>query len=149
MAFRRTPEEKAAEQAERARKEKEAADERAQREKEAADERARQEFLASPAGQATKAKGKERGDRFSEIQLLVANSSRSSQDMDAPVSATTTTESAAHHLAVIEDVGWHLEHVGCTFMTTGEEVTVKNLRVGEKAGVSGVIVGVYLFRNTD
>lgn len=136
MAFRKTPEQKAADQAARAREQKEAAD-----------DRARQEYLSSPAGQAAQAK--ERGDRFFEIQLFVATSARTSLGMNTPVHATTTTQSSAHHLAAIEDVGWRLEHVGYTFMETSEEVTVKNLRVGENVGVSGVIVGVYLFRSTD
>ena len=45
MAFRKTPEQKAADQAARAREQKEAAD-----------DRARQEYLSSPAGQAAQAK---------------------------------------------------------------------------------------------
>jgi hypothetical protein len=42
-----------------------------------------------------------------------------------------------------------LEHVSYIFMITGETSTQRVFASGEATAVSGVTVGVYLFRNTD
>jgi hypothetical protein len=52
------------------------------------------------------------------------------------IQAQHTTSSSAATLGEIEKLGWHLEHAGYYFMS------------GDATAVSGVTVGVYLFRNT-
>ncbi len=58
------------------------------------------------------------------------------------------TSSSAATLGEIEKLGWHLEHAGYYFMVTGETSTSRVFVTGEATAVSGVTVGVYLFRNT-
>ena len=59
-----------------------------------------------------------------------------------------TTSSSAVILGEIESLGWRLEHAGYFFMITGETSTARVFNSGEATAVSGVTVGVYLFRNT-
>ena len=59
-----------------------------------------------------------------------------------------TTASSAATLGEIEKLGWHLEHAGYYFMITGETSTNRAFVSGEATAVSGITVGVYLFRNT-
>jgi hypothetical protein len=56
--------------------------------------------------------------------------------------------SSARTLGEIERLGWRLEHVGYFFMITGETSTARVFVSGDNTAVSGVTVGVYLFRNT-
>ena len=51
-------------------------------------------------------------------------------------------------LGEIERLGWRLEHAGYFFMITGETSTARVFVSGDNTAVSGVTVGVYLFRNT-
>ena len=46
-------------------------------------------------------------------------------------------------------LGWRLEHAGYFFMMTGETSTARVFVSGEATAISGVTVGVYLFRNTE
>ena len=59
-----------------------------------------------------------------------------------------TTSSSAVTLGEIEKLGWRLEHAGYFFMMTGETSTARVFVSGEATAISGVTVGVYLFRNT-
>lgn len=59
-----------------------------------------------------------------------------------------STASSAEVLGQIEDLGWRLEHVGYYFMVTGETSTDRVFLSGEATAVSGITMGVYLFRNT-
>jgi hypothetical protein len=112
-------------------------------------ERRQAEFLASPVGQATTAK--EQGQGFFEIQLQVGSSQRDSTVWGSNNFALAKTETATHSgtLAAIEALGWRLEHVGYVFMITGESSRDKMLSTGQQTAVSGVTVGIYLFRSTD
>jgi hypothetical protein len=56
--------------------------------------------------------------------------------------------SSAVILGEIEKLGWRLEHAGYYFMVTGETSTDRVFVSGEATVISGVTVGVYLFRNT-
>ena len=138
MAFGKTAEQKAAEQQEKALRD-------AQRE----EERARKEFLASPVGQATKAK--EEGQGFFEIQLKVGSSQRDSTVFGGNNFALSRTKTQTHAgtLAAIESVGWRLEHVGHVFVVTSESSRDKFLASGQQTAVSGETIGIYLFRNCD
>jgi hypothetical protein len=64
------------------------------------------------------------------------------------IDSRRTTASSAASLGEIEKLGWRLEHVGYYFMITGETSTDRVFVSGEATAVSGVTVGVYLFRNT-
>jgi hypothetical protein len=64
------------------------------------------------------------------------------------VTGRRTTTSSAITLGEIEKVGWRLEHAGYHFMITGETSTSRVFLSGEATAISGVTIGVYLFRNT-
>jgi len=140
---------RSAEDREAARREREAEKARteaARAEQAAADEerRQREAFLATPVGAATAAK--EAGQPFFEVQLEVGGHTGSagfgSADGHRSASSSATT------LGEIEKLGWRLEHAGYYFMITGETSTARVFVSGEATAVSGVTIGVYLFRNT-
>ena len=140
---------KSSEEREAARREREAAAaqaeaERAEWARRAAVERERAQWLASPLGAATAAM--EEGQAFFEIQLEVGGHTGSA-GFGATDSQRTVASSAAI-LGEIEKLGWRLEHAGYYFMVTGETSTARVFVSGEATVVSGVTVGVYLFRNT-
>jgi len=138
-----TPEEKAAKQAAREQEEREAEQRRAAQ----LAEQERRAFLATPIGQATAAK--QEGLAFLEIQLTVGESQRQAMFGSADARVSDQRRSAADTLGRIEALGWRLEHVGYVFMMTGQSSTDKVFLSGENTSVSGQMVGIYLFRNTD
>jgi hypothetical protein len=140
---------KSAEEREAERREREA--ERARQEavqaeqaRRAEEERRRAAFLATPEGAATLAK--QEGQTFFEVQLEVGGHLGSAGF--GSIDGRRTTSSSAATLAAIEQLGWHLEHASYFFMITGETSTARVFMSGEATAVSGVTVGVYLFRNT-
>lgn len=111
---RQTEEERAAEAA---RKQEEvqrvAAEQRAAREA-AEQEAARKRYLESPVGQADIAL--QRGDRFFQISLKESEIEGKSTDWTFSQStATKKARGATDVLGRIEELGWHLEHVGYVF----------------------------------
>ena len=110
----------------------------------AEEQRQRDAYLASPVGAATAAK--QAGDRFFEVQLEVGSHSGNAGFGSA--AGRRTQMSSAATLGEIEKAGWHLEHVGYYFMVTGETSTARMFVSGDATVVSGVTIGVYLFRNT-
>ena len=108
------------------------------------EERQREEFLATPVGAATAAM--EAGEAFFEIQLKVG--SRIGSAGFGSIDGRHSVSSSAHTLGEIERLGWRLEHAGYFFMITGETTTARVFVSGDNTAVSGVTVGVYLFRNT-
>jgi hypothetical protein len=140
---------KSSEEKEAGRKEREAAAareeaERAEQARLAEERRQRAAFLATPVGAATAAK--EAGHRFVEIQLQVGG-----HEGTAGFGSTTSrrsTESSAQTLEEIEKLGWHLEHASYFFMITRESSTDHFMATGQSTAVTGVTMGVYLFRNT-
>jgi hypothetical protein len=120
----------------------EAAD--AERARLAAEERQRAQWLASPLGAATAAM--EAGQPFFEIQLQVGAHTGSAGF--GSTDSRRSVASSAETLGEIEKLGWRLEHAGYYFMVTGEQSTARVFVSGEATVISGVTVGVYLFRNT-
>jgi hypothetical protein len=110
----------------------------------AEEQRQRDAFLATPVGAATAAK--QAGQAFFEIQLEVGRHTGSAGFGSAE--GRRSTASSAATLGEIEKLGWHLEHAGYYFMITGESSTNRAFVSGEATAVSGITVGVYLFRNT-
>lgn len=134
--------------AERQKREAEQAREQAARaeEAQAAEEnRKRDAFLATPVGAATAAK--EAGQRFFEIQLEVGAHTGTAGFGSAD--GHRTASSSAAILGDIENIGWRLEHAGYFYMITSETSSDRIFLTGQATAVSGVTVGVYLFRSTD
>jgi hypothetical protein len=135
---------KSAEEREAARREREAEqDAWAEQAREAEEELRREEFLATPYGAAKAAM--EAGEAFFEIQLKVG--SRVGSAGFGSIDGRHSVSSSASTLGVIEQLGWRLEHAGYFFMITGESSTQRVFATGDNTAVSGVTVGVYLFRN--
>jgi len=138
----KSAEEKAAERKQHEAEEAQLAAARAERARAAEEDRKRQAFLASPVGAATAAK--EAGEAFFEIQLEVGRHTGTAGW--GGVEQQRTHVSSAQTLGQIEALGWHLEHAGYYFMITGEQSTDRVFVTGEATAVSGVTMGVYLFR---
>jgi hypothetical protein len=82
-----------------------------------------------------------------EIQLQVGG-----HDGTAGFGSTTSshsTKSSAATLEEIEKLGWHLEHASYFFMITRESSTDHFMVTGQDTAISGVTMGVYLFRNAN
>jgi hypothetical protein len=140
---------KSAEEREAERREREAAQAReqaarAEQARTAEEQRKREAFRATPVGAATLAK--EEGQRFLEIQLEVGG--HAGDAWFGSTEGRRTASSSAAILGEIEKLGWRLEHVGYYFMVTGETSTSRVFLSGEATAISGVTIGVYLFRNT-
>jgi hypothetical protein len=110
----------------------------------AEEKRKRDAFLATPVGAATAAQ--EAGQPFFEIQLEVGGHAGSAGF--GAIDGRRTTLSSAVVLGEIEKLGWHLEHASYYFMVTGETSTSRVFVTGEATAISGITIGVYLFRNT-
>jgi hypothetical protein len=111
----------------------------------AAEERRKQEaFLATPVGAATAAK--EAGQQFFEIQLQVG--SHIGTAGFGSTDGQRSMSSSAAILGEIESVGWRLEHAGYFYMITSETSSDRMFLSGQATAVSGVTIGVYLFRTT-
>ncbi len=110
----------------------------------AEEQRQRDAFLATPVGAATAAK--EAGQAFVEIQLEVGGHTGSAGS--GSTEGRRLASSSAATLGEIEKLGWRLEHAGYYFMITGETSTDRVFVSGAATAVSGVTIGVYLFRNT-
>jgi len=141
---------KNAEERAAARREREAAEAReqatqAEQARVAEEQRKRDAFLSTPVGAATAAK--EAGQPFFEIQLKVG--SHTGKAGFGSATGRRSTASSAATLGEIEKLGWRLEHAGYYFMITGETSTGRVFVSGEETAVSGVTVGVYLFRNSE
>jgi hypothetical protein len=110
----------------------------------AEEQRKREAFLATPVGAATAAK--EAGQQFFEIQLEVGGHLGTSGF--GSTDGRRSAASSAVILADIEKVGWQLEHVGYFYMITSETSSDRMFLTGQATAVSGVTIGVYLFRST-
>lgn len=140
---------KSAEEKEAERRKREAEDAkllaaRQERARAAEEKRQRDTFLASPVGAATAAK--EAGETFFEVQLQVGRHTGTAGW--GGTQGQHITASSAATLGEIERLGWRLEHTGYYFMMTGETSTDRVFVTGAATAVSGVTMGVYLFRNT-
>lgn len=117
---------------------------RAEQARAAEEQRQREAFLATPVGAATAAK--EAGQPFFEVQLEVGSHVGSAGF--GSTEGRRIISSSAVTLGEIEKLGWRLEHASYYFMITSETSTSRAFVSGEATAISGVTVGVYLFRNT-
>ncbi len=140
----KSAEEREAERREREAEEARAQAARAEQARVAEEQRNRAAFAATPVGAATLAK--EAGQPFFEVQLEVGGHTGSAGF--GSIDGRRTTSSSAATIGEIEKLGWRLEHAGYYFMLTGETSTARVFMSGEATAVSGVTIGVYLFRNS-
>jgi hypothetical protein len=140
----KSAEEREAERREREAEQARAEAARAEQAKLAEEQRQRDAFLATPIGAATAAK--EARQPFFEIQLEVAG--HAGRAGFGSTDGRRTMSSSAATLGEIEQLGWRLEHAGYYFMITGETSTDRVFVTGQATAVSGVTIGVYLFRNS-
>jgi len=117
---------------------------RAEQARAAEEQRKRDAFLATPVGAAIAAK--ETGQLFFEVQLQVGR--RTGSAWFGSAEGQHVTSSSAETLGEIEKVGWRLEHASYYFMITSETSSDRVFLSGEATAISGVTIGVYLFRNT-
>ncbi len=139
----KSSEERTAERRERDAQQAREQAERAEQAQAAEEQRKRQAFLATPVGAATAAK--EAGQQFFEVQLEVGGHTATAGF--GSIEGRRTSSSSAAILGDIEAVGWRLEHASYLYMITGETSSDRMFLTGQATAVSGVTVGVYLFRN--
>jgi len=139
--FRKTDEEKAAEQAE-----KQAEEDAHRRAAEAAEEqRKAEEFARSPVGLATTAR--QQGQQLFQLLLPLAElNGDSSYFGSADNQLSSLTQSNV--LDEIEKVGWRLERADAVFTETGATSSSRVLTSGEGTVTRGTIYGLYIFRAT-
>ena len=140
--FKKSEEEKAAEQA------RKQAEEEAERRAAEAAEQQRQaaEFARSPVGRATAAR--QEGRQLFQILLPLA-------ELDGTSSSFGSSENELKGrvektvLDEIEKVGWRLEHADAVFAETGATSSSRVLATGEGTVTRGTIYGLYIFRATE
>jgi hypothetical protein len=91
---------------------------------------------------------KEQGQGFLELQIEAGTSQQKSNFSATGVYSHRETKSHAGLLSAVEQIGWHLEHVTYVFTPTHQK-THKSFMGGENAAISGVVMGIYLFRTVD
>jgi hypothetical protein len=140
----KSAEEREAERRKREAEEAQAQAAQAEQAKAVEEKRKRDAFLATSVGAASAAK--EAGETFFEVQLRVGRHTGTAGF--GTTDGRHSTASSATTLGEIEKLGWRLEHTGYYFMLTGETSTGRVFLSGEATAISGVTIGVYIFRNT-
>lgn len=133
MAIRKTEEVKQAERQ---------AMERARLAREA--EQAQARYLASPLGQAETAY--QAGQAFFQLTVNISEVQGRASDWNYSQSTQTRRFNSSDLLGQIEEMGWHLEHVGYVFVETGEIARAKAMSSGSVTRTQGYVEGIYLFR---
>jgi hypothetical protein len=109
-----------------------------------ADREARAKYLASPVGEAEAAY--HAGQAFFQLTINISQIEGQSSDWNYSQSTRTRRFNATDTLGQIEEIGWHLEHVGYVFVETGEVARAKALSAGSVSRTQGYVEGIYLFR---
>lgn len=113
-----------------------------------AQQRAAQEaFMASPAGQARRARNA--GRKVFQIDLPISHTVGATVPLVTAYATTGKSTSAAGLIEAIEAEGWHLENVGYVYRVTGSITRDKVFSSGQQEATHGEIVGIYLFRATE
>jgi hypothetical protein len=111
-----------------------------------AEQEARAKYLASPVGKAEAAY--QTGQRFFHLAINISEIEGRSSDWNYSQSTQTRRFNAVDTLGQIEEMGWHLEHVGYVFVETGEIARSKVMSSGSVARTQGYVEGIYLFRRS-
>lgn len=137
--FRKTEEEKAAEEAQK----KAEAEAQRQAAEAAEQQRKAEEFARSPVGAATTAR--QQGQQLFQILLPLAELNGDSSYFG---SADNQVSSLMQNgvLDEIEKVGWRLERADAVFAETGATSSARVLSSGEGTVTRGTIFGLYIFR---
>ncbi|MGH3401496.1 MAG: hypothetical protein ACRDRJ_03105 [Streptosporangiaceae bacterium] len=109
-----------------------------------AEQEAQAKYLASPLGQAETAY--EAGQMFFQLTMNISEIKGRSTDWTSSQSTETRRFNATDTLGQIEEVGWHLQHVGYVFVETGEVARSKMTSSGSVSRTQGYVEGIYLFR---
>ena len=128
--FNKTPEEIAAREAER----------QAQ-----ADRKAEERFWASPAGQARASY--EAGNQLFQISFKIQSNRGNAKSGFSKVA--TSEHDNTDTLNAIAAEGWQLTAMSTTFVTTGTVTSEKWMTNGSREGVSGHVLGTYVFMRRD
>jgi len=111
-----------------------------------AEQQARAKYLASPVGKAEAAY--KAGQMFFQLTTNISQIEGRSSDWNYGQSTQTKRLNATDTLGQIEEMGWHLEHVGYVFVETGEVARAKALSSGSVTRTQGYVEGIYLFRRS-
>jgi hypothetical protein len=111
-----------------------------------AEQEARAKYLASPVGKAEAAY--QAGQMFFQLTINIAEIEGRASDWGASQSTQTKRFNAVDTLGQIEELGWHLEHVGYVFVGTGEVARSKVMSSGSVTRTQGYVEGIYLFRRS-
>jgi hypothetical protein len=111
-----------------------------------AEQEARARYLASPVGKAEAAF--QAGQMFFQLTINISEIEGRSSDWSYSQSTRTRRFNAVDTLGQIEEMGWHLEHVGYVFVETGEIARSKVMSSGSVARTQGYVEGIYLFRRS-
>lgn len=139
--FRKTEEEKAADQAR-----KQAEEDAERRAAEAAEQqRKAEEFARSPVGLATTAR--QQGQQLFQLLLPLAELNGGSSSFGSSDNQLRSLKQN-NVLDEIEKVGWRLEQADAVFAETGATSSSRVLATGEGTVTRGTIYGLYIFRAT-
>lgn len=139
--FRKTEEEKAADQAR-----KQAEEDAERRAAEAAEQqRKAEEFAGSPVGLATTAR--QQGQQLFQLLLPLAELNGGSSSFGSSDNQLRSLKQN-NVLDEIEKVGWRLEQADAVFAETGATSSSRVLATGEGTVTRGTIYGLYIFRAT-
>ena len=142
MALRKSPEEKAARQAEKERKAAKAADQKRLQEI----ERQRRIFFSTPAGRARDAF--DEGDRVFQCSFNVM----SQQAILVAMIGSSTSKSTTDPTDILNSVcreGWELLTGSFVFVEEGSQSRDKFLSSGQNVAVKGATMGYYLFKRCE
>jgi hypothetical protein len=114
---------------------------------EKAEQEARAKYLASPVGKAEAAY--QAGQMFFQLTINISEIEGRSSDWSYSQSTQTKRFNAVDTLGQIEELGWHLEHVGYVFVETGEVARGKMMSSGSVSRTQGYVEGIYLFRRSN
>lgn len=109
-----------------------------------AEREAQAKYLASPLGRAEAAY--KAGQTFFQLTTNISEIEGQSSDWGYSQSTRTKRLNATDTLGQIEEMGWHLEHVGYVFVETGEIARAKAMSAGSVTRTQGYVEGIYLFR---
>jgi hypothetical protein len=139
---RKSPEEKAQQQAEKERRQREADAEKERKQI----ERERQAFFSTPAGQARTAY--DDGDRVFQCAFDVMSQSA----VVVAMMGSTTTKKTSDPTAILNSVcreGWELLTGSFVFVHEGSQSRDKLMSSGQNVAVKGTTMGYYLFRRCE
>jgi len=115
-----------------------------ERNRELAENRGPARYPGDPVGRAETAH--QEGRTFFQLTVPISEVEGKASDWSFSQSTQTRRFAATDILGQIEEVGWHLDHVGYVFVETGEVARSKVMSAGSVSRTQGYVEGIYLFR---